>query len=57
MNEIIVKYGVNTVIQKNLNVSFPFIRKALRGKSQKDMAMKIREEALKLGGVEVKDND
>lgn len=57
MREILVKHYVKRAIIDSLNTTYPTVRKALRGKGDSDLILKIREKALELGGVEVKDND
>ncbi|MDR1504666.1 MAG: hypothetical protein LBT43_19630 [Prevotella sp.] len=57
MDEILVKHYMKKTIIDSLNTTYPTVRKALRGKGDTDLIMKIREKALELGGVEVKDND
>lgn len=57
MGEILVKHYMKKAIIESLNTTYPTVRKALRGKGKTDLIMKIREKALELGGVEVKDND
>ena len=48
---IIVDLGVKTKLLEY--GSYPTIREALRGKNDTPRALKIRDEALKLGGVEL----
>jgi len=57
MGEILVKHYMKKAIIDSLNTTYPTVRKALRGKGDTALIKKIREKALELGGVEVKDND
>lgn len=56
---IMVNYGTMAVISKNLGVSYPTIRKALRGEfnannpEERDLALRIRKCALNNGGREL----
>lgn len=56
MKEIIVKHGIKKLIKKELNTTYPTIRSAFHGMTKTEIAQKIRELALKLGGVEVDAN-
>lgn len=56
MKEIIVPHGLKDKLIKKFNTSYPTVRKALKGEGQSLTCLKIRKEALKSGGVEVKAN-
>ena len=53
MTKILVDHNQKKELIELLNVTYPTIRKALRGKCASEISIKIREEALKLGGAEV----
>lgn len=57
MAEILVKNNVKKQIKESIGVSYFTVRSALLGQTNTKLALKIREKALELGGVEVKDND
>ena len=50
MELIIVDHGEKQEIMKILNVSYPTVRRALRGEAFNKRAQKIREVAIKRGG-------
>lgn len=56
MNEIVVKYGKKRKIARVCDCSEQTVRFALRGAVEEvtDLIKKIRKEAIKLGGVEIK---
>lgn len=55
MGEIVVKHGkLRTEIAKAFDVSSVTVRSALKGRTKTELARKIREMALKNGGVELK---
>lgn len=57
MNEILVKHGLKMKIHMMLGYSRPTINEALAGRSETDIARKIRLYALRNGGVEVPNNN
>lgn len=54
MNKIIVEYGCVTQLAKICGCTIQSVRLALKGVVKSDLATKIRNEAIKLGGVEIK---
>lgn len=54
MNEIIVRHGCTTQLSKICGCTIQSVRLALKGIVRSDLACKIRKEAIKLGGVEIK---
>ena len=50
--EIMVSWGERQELMAIFRTSYPTVRAALRGKSNTDLARKIRTAALKRGGVE-----
>jgi len=54
MNEILVPHGLKKELSDIFSRSLPFIRKALRGKTNHPDAPKIRKFALEKGGIEQK---
>lgn len=54
MNEIMVKYGRVTQLAKICGCTIQSVRLALKGSVESDLASKIRKEAIKIGGVELK---
>ncbi|MDR2004364.1 MAG: hypothetical protein LBQ74_15140 [Prevotella sp.] len=57
MGEILVKHYIKRQIMEALGTTYPTIKRALDGKRMNELALRIREKALELGGVEAKDND
>ncbi|MDR1883717.1 MAG: hypothetical protein LBR26_13175 [Prevotella sp.] len=57
MTEIIVKHRIKKQIKEALKTTYPTIRSALFGMTNTETAIKIREKALELGGVEVVTNN
>jgi hypothetical protein len=53
MNEILIRHKCKKRIKSELDTSYPTIRTALAGISDTELALRIREKALELGGVEV----
>jgi len=51
MNEILVPHGLKKELGDIFNRSLPFVRKALRGKTNHPDAPKIRKLALEKGGI------
>lgn len=51
-SEILVGYGERQKLMAIFRTSYPTVRAALRGKTNTDLARKIRTAALKRGGVE-----
>lgn len=54
MNEIVVRYGDVTKLAKICGCTIQSVRFALKGLVQSDLSIKIRKEAIALGGVEMK---
>ena len=54
MSEIVVRYGSVTKLANICGCTMQSVRLALRGLVESDLATKIRKEAIKLGGVEIK---
>ena len=54
MKEILVRQGHKTLLAKICGCSIQSVRFALRESLNTDLAYKIRKEAIKLGGVEIK---
>ena len=54
MNEIIVRYGYVTKLAKICGCTLQSVRMSLKGAVNSDLSHKIRKEAIKLGGVEIK---
>jgi hypothetical protein len=54
MSEILLKHKAKKKIKTELNTSYPSIRLALLGETDSKLALRIREKALELGGVEIR---
>lgn len=52
-NLILVNVGEKKKLKDLFGVSYPTVRKALRGEANTPLLLKIREAAIKRGGVEV----
>ena len=52
MNEILIKHKVKKQIKEDLNTSYPTIRLALLGETRTELAKRIRQKAIALGGIE-----
>lgn len=52
VKRILVDNGCRTKIKNLTGASFPTIRKALNGKEDTPLSIRIRKEAINLGGVE-----
>lgn len=54
MNEILVKHGgIRSEIAKTFGVSAVTVRSALKGRTQSELALRIRKMAVEHGGVEI----
>ncbi len=54
MNEILVKHGkIRSKIAKTFDVSAVTVRSALKGRTQSELALRIRKMAIEHGGVEI----
>jgi hypothetical protein len=53
MNEILIRFKMKKRIKDELDTTYPTIRLALLGETDTKLAMRIRERALELGGVEI----
>lgn len=53
LNRIIVKHGEKQKLAVLLDLSMPFIRKALLGERNTLLALRVRKLALERGGIEV----
>jgi hypothetical protein len=53
MNEILIRHKVKKRIKNELDTTYPTVRLALLGETDTKLALRIREKALELGGVEI----